>query len=371
MGNPVLATPNHIFDTFSEPIVGGGSWESTQPISNVKDKFFINNSISTNLLTTSTTFDVDFTITQNVKIIAIPKSNASPSATVRVRASTEAAWTGATIDGVNAENATTINIDENGATPMAGEVITIAGDPVGYTITTAVVGQLTIVRNDGSGTGLSQATVGGELISCRSGDLNDTIYDSGVTEYFPVIYPALSLPWGSAGVWDGKISQQQLDQLGINASFVIVIPGTVFARYWRVDIDDTMNTTGSFQLDSLYMASAFIPRIGASYGAQQSIRSNSRVQRSVGGVQVSDRQPSQRQVSFRLDNLTVENSFVNIFDNQARLDITEPLFFLFDIDDTTLLYRRSFPGYFETLDPITYNFFDSNSVQIKILEQLA
>lgn len=573
MGNPLLGQPNYIKSTFVTTILGGGNWELASPLANLKDKFFINNSISDDATVAKTQLDIDFVFQRDIKLFAIYNSNISKSGQVKLRGADRSAFEGVLVDGVNAMNATTLNVKKTSgnATIRPGDIFKIAGDTTLYKVTgssnlglgdnllietndltdvawtkigssitngilapdgnndafalvedgttgehsvdqvittgftagaihtftvyikagtsgtrgvqielrdkdgaspetllsrvlidpsdatnftidtgtmvnitdagegylkvaisemlstpitqvrclvgltetvlsttdsftgdttsnvivafpslrddlsaddwsetgaTAAVtsGSITLERtgvDEDTGTGLTSGTSGDEAITSHSGDFIDHEVDnSGTQDYFKVIFD-LTLPWGSPGIWDGKETDENIATLDLPSSFTYILNTTAIGQYWRLEITDPANTDGFISIDDMFLGSAFSPEKGAAFGSVQTLNTNSSSAKSAGGVVVFNEEPSGRSIDVIFRHMTVTESFTNIFDMQRRLDIFDDLYFIMDSEDTVLAQRRSFPGRFVELSGINYDFFNGNSVQLRIEEKLS
>jgi hypothetical protein len=69
----------------NESALTGGSWLVNLPLNNMKDRILSKVSRSTNLLTTSTTFNITFPQERSTDVIALANHNLSTSALVRIR----------------------------------------------------------------------------------------------------------------------------------------------------------------------------------------------------------------------------------------------------------------------------------------------
>lgn len=72
------------------PVITGGSWSSSLPLSNLQDRRLSRVARSTDTLTASTQFDIDLGVARDARVRALPKHNLTSAATVRVRTSNAA-----------------------------------------------------------------------------------------------------------------------------------------------------------------------------------------------------------------------------------------------------------------------------------------
>lgn len=372
MGDCLLGTPNYVRSSYFPATFGGGSWLNQGPLDNLKDKFFINQAISETAMAQDTQLHVHFAAERGVKMVVIPNSDVSKLGQVVVKASSAPAWTGVTIAATHSVGETQVTVNST-AGVSAGDVMTIAGDPTVYDITTIVSPTSLGVRNTTDRTGLLHGTTAGLAVTCHSGKYGgpEELYNSGYVSYYGVVYPPGILTWGSPGVWDGRETDENLSELDLPRPYIHVLPTAVSAAYWYVGISDESNPNGGVALDALIMAAGFSPRYNMTYGTVLGLKSNSTSEESAGGAEVFGEERSGRYVDFRLENASVEDGFVNLFDMQRRLDIYEDLFFIFDVDDTSLMTRRSFVGRFETLSELDFAAFDIVDIHFRIKEKIA
>jgi hypothetical protein len=378
MGSPLFCTPNYLKSTYFTPIIGGGDWDVNNWLDKIADKYFINKAISTDATTASTQFQVDLAVMRDVKAFIIPNSNIDNDGLIRVRASNTVAWTNVTVNGVNALNATTLNVTAGAtdATIAAKELFKIAGDTqlyevvTGATITAGNNDSITIQRTGDSGTGLAAATTGSEAITCHSGDYtNDLRADTTQVDYRAVIY-GLTDPFGSPTIWLGKETEENINTLNLPNPFIYVFSNIVLARYWKVEIDNTTNSDNYVSIDDCFIASGFIPATGIGLGAVMGIKSNSTSEKSAGGVETFDSELSGRYIDMDIPGLSVDESLTNIFDMQRKLDVSDDFFFIFDVDDTILKTRRSFVARFEQLGGQRFVAYDWVDSKMRIKEKL-
>lgn len=381
MGKMLICAPNFVDDTYFGPIFGGGSWNTSYPLSNLNAEFFTEETRSVGATTAATTFQIDFKTPRQVEFIGIPDSNISPSGRIRLLGTNTVAWTGVTVNGVNSSGATSLSVATSTSAIdfLEGEIFTIAGDTTTYQITADVsigsssTGSLAIKRVDSSATGLATATTGGEVITCRSGDFADPDFDTTSSTYYPTLYPVTQtqLPWGDIRLWTGTYSNEDFVTLNFPRQYVKVLDQTYNIRYLKVEITDTGNTDGYVSIASIYVAPVYRPTYNMDYNLSFGLRSNTTRESSPGGADVFDRERPQRYINFSLSQIPVQEAFATQFDVDQQLDITGNLFFVYDEDDTTLLFRRSFAGRFENLQPIVPQFYNGTKKTYSIIERLA
>lgn len=139
MGNPILGTPNFIKSTFNTVVIGAGDWDTDSPLTNLRDPFYINNTISASKSKEDTRLQIDMGSNRDIKLFSIPNSDVSKPGLIRVQGAALIAWSNVTVDGVNIINATTLNIDASGqANINIDDIFTIASDTQVYQTTSAL-----------------------------------------------------------------------------------------------------------------------------------------------------------------------------------------------------------------------------------------
>jgi hypothetical protein len=87
LGNLVLGYPDYLYPDASITTVAlsGGSWSGALPLSNLLKRDFASVARSADTLAASTKFWADLGLTRGVRLVAMPRSNASRTAKIRVR----------------------------------------------------------------------------------------------------------------------------------------------------------------------------------------------------------------------------------------------------------------------------------------------
>ena len=381
---PILGFPNHLDSTFTGsgyniPRISGGSFEVTRPRTNLQDDLFIKTARSTDATTASTFLHFDLGVTRDVKLFAIPKHNLSRSATYRLRATTNIAWSGVTVNGVNALNATTLNVTTTLAISVTkGDGFTIAGDTQLYQATADVsigastTGSISIERVDDAGTGLAAATTGSEVITCHAGDFSTTVLDTGTLDVWEVIYGEYSLYYGHPSLADGKIEP---DKLELRRSPVVYIHPTdgavIIARYWRLDITDTGNSDGWISLSRAFFVPGYEATKGVRYGMSIGRFSNSTLSASKGGADIPNEQRGGKQFVIGMNNIPENEGLSQIYDLQEDADVTKQIFFVMNKLDTVHKHRRMFTARLRKLDPLTIPTFEKMDAVFEVREVVA
>lgn len=287
MANMIIGFPNRI----PEATLTGGSWETTLPLNNVKDRRLSKVARSTDDANASTKFDLALTKDRPVKLICLVKNNFSIDATYRIY---------------------------------------------------------------------------GSLVS----NFATTVYDSGVQEVWEAIYATLDLEWEDDNYWGGKPNVEYLTELSENSSLnlIHVLPSTTLARYWRVEIYDTTNPDGYVEIGRVFIAGQWQVTNNILYGASLGYETNTGIDSALDDTEYFDVRKSYRMFRFELESFDYNEGHAKLLDISRQLGIDKEVFVIPDPDDTENMTRRAFLGRLNTLNPITYPYFNTNKAGYEVKE---
>ena len=370
----IFGFPNFAESTFAgngqiAPVLGGGDWEKNRPLTRMLEDELIRAARSVDTTTASTQFDIDLGSLRDIGVFAIPKSNLSRLSQLRLQASADIAWASVVVDGVNAINATTLNITEGAATLAIGDIFTIAGDVTVYQITSVSAGSIGIKRDGITGAGLVVATSGAEVITCHTGDYTTPLLDTGFVDVWEVLYEFGTIPIEHPSFTDGKATEEDAQRFRI--PYVNIPAGVVTARYVRFEIDDTSNEDGFIRLNWLTIARAIEASSGISYGAAMGRFTDTTVNASKGGSEIFTRRDVGRTFSFGLSNISVDEGLTLFDDMMSDAGINKKIFFIFDKTDKVHKHRRMMLCRLTELNPISIVSFDNVDMTHELKEVLA
>lgn len=193
-----------------------------------------------------------------------------------------------------------------------------------------------------------------------------TTYDSGWTEVWPVVFPYQVLAWEDETWWTGKYTSEQIE--GYIKTLVHTLSINTYARYWRIEIDDTTNPDGYIQIGRFFISPAWQFLKNPSYGASQGWNTKTDIQEAIGGAEYFQRRNPFRSARFTLDFMTEDEAFANAFEIQRRAGINEEVLYIHDPDDTVHALRRQFLGRLRELSTIEYPWPDLNKTAFEIKE---
>jgi len=197
------------------------------------------------------------------------------------------------------------------------------------------------------------------------------VADSGTCDIWKIFYPPDTLPWGSPSLWNGLITVE--DQDGYEYDFFFVFPVIVIARYWQVEIIDTDNPAGYFEMSRSIFAPGWQPPIGSNmvYGAQVKWEDDTTVEKTLDSVRSYDERGRYRVCTFRLENLSDDMADAVILEMHRRLGISGELVFIYDPDaEYQAQWIKSFLATMEEMDPVEAAAFNNSVTGFKLVEVL-
>jgi len=190
--------------------------------------------------------------------------------------------------------------------------------------------------------------------------------DTGWVSVWPPVYVSTDLDWQSLNWWSGRYLTDEI--LGYTWSLIYDIGSAKNLRYWRIEFDDTANTSGYVQVGRLFMGDAWQPAINMSYGAGISWETPTEVQEAIGGTEYFDARTPYRVAKFSTDWLTEDEAYSSAFDIQRRMGIDKEVIFLWNPEDTTHALRRQFLGRLRQLSAIENPYLDTHKAAWEIKE---
>ena len=156
--------------------------------------------------------------------------------------------------------------------------------------------------------------------------------------------------WGVDGVWTGKYLETDLE--GITKNFWHVPTTPVLARYWKVEMDDTLNGDGFLDIGRLFIGPAWIPTYNFDVGAKLSWEDPSINSEGLDGVNFFEARTKKRVFKFDLSFLGKDEAMAQAFETQRRQGSTGQVVIIPYPDETTHQFRESFLGRIRELTPL-------------------
>lgn len=407
MGNAILGGENLIDLDFYPVVITRGGWVSTLGRENLKNPLFVEKTRSLTSSPSDTQFEIDFSVTRDIKIASIPRHTIYVSGAVRYRYTDTQKFVdedllvnGAHIVGLSSVSLSAPSGSGGGGGGTAlvetgddalvetgtGDVLTeeavdgvlielndwftIEGDPTAYrcTATTFIpAGTSASVPIDPV---LAAPKIGGEQITCRSGDYTTPVRDSGVKEVFADTIAWGSVPYGSPSFFTGDISEEKAARTKMPS--IDVVPGeSIAARYVLVEIFDEDNPDEHTDLMRFYISSGWQPSINIAYGLKKGRISNTTSLSTRGGAEFFDVRPNQRRVGFTINNLPFDEAMYYVDDIHEFVDVHKQIFFVLDPDDLSNLHRNSFLCRLQQIDDYDYPYYRSINAPFNLKEVIA
>lgn len=189
-------------------------------------------------------------------------------------------------------------------------------------------------------------------------------------EFWPSYYPSETpLEWEETDFWGGTISDADASDYKPSPDFWYVLPQVIMCKYIRVEITDTSNTAGYFQLGRCFVGNGFQPNVNMAYDASIVWKQDVYKEKAIGGTEWFEIKSQAREIQGKLSDMSIGEGMVQVFERQRKLGQEGELFFIFDPDDTVLLYKlRSMLCRFSEESPLSFPYFDTSSGDFKLVE---
>lgn len=366
MANCVFGFPNYVDADEFDVVLTGGDWDT--PLENLKNPRLSLPARSNGLDPLATQFDVDLGTVRQIALAAIPSSNASLNAQKRLQITNIPSFSNDTIVGANGTvGDTSITFEAPAAadiTVNANVFFTIGGFlyKAANTITitagnTGIINLAPVSGNDIHNATLQADVTTGDKVRCNTGDYTTPAYDSTLVDIFDVIYPWGSLPWEHPSWWNGKITEEERKTIKFPVLDTLT-DQTVIGQYARYEFVDPNNEQGDFAVSRVFLTAAWQPSLNLSYGTAIQYQTETNSDRSFGGEKSYNVKEPYRTLTFSIDNLDQDEMLVQALDMQRKQNLDKQIFFVFDPDDLPNLQRTSFTCTLQSLNPLTYAYFD-------------
>lgn len=194
-------------------------------------------------------------------------------------------------------------------------------------------------------------------------------YDTGWVEVYPQIYPPGMPSWGDPGLWDGYLSQSEYEE-GWTFGWVHVLSSPTGGRYLRVEIDDYANPDAYVSLGRLFAAGGYQPSENFINGVSLGLQSSSSAKETDGGATFHKDRPRRRTCDFSFNAQAENEAMVHIWQIMERKGTSEQIFFVYDIEDTYHLPRRSFPCTLQDLPELVIIAQGYTDYSVRLVEEL-
>lgn len=205
------------------------------------------------------------------------------------------------------------------------------------------------------------------ITASSTSDFAALAVDSGWLDAWPTVYPFDSLEWEDDNFWTGKYTDEQ--RAGYVPAVTHLLAANVLARFWRVEVDDTLNPAGYIQIGRIFIGPAWQPAKNMSFGASVGWETSTVVQEAWSGSEYFDSKTPFRVARFALDWMTEDEGMANAFELQRQAGVDREVMWIHDPADTIHALRRRFLGRLRQLSQIEFPYSNvtKNAFEIKEL----
>ncbi len=177
----------------------------------------------------------------------------------------------------------------------------------------------------------------------------ELVHDTGLQNVFPILYTEETADWDLGEFFDLTISEAERE--GFRLVAMHLYDTAVWGRYGIVEIVDEANEDGYVEAGRFFIGGAFLPEVNMSEGAGINYEDRDIVDEVDSGAEYFNPRPAPRVVRFALNSLS-ETEAMLILDMHRTLGTSGELLFIWDIDDTLHLLRRTFIGRMRKMNPL-------------------
>lgn len=206
------------------------------------------------------------------------------------------------------------------------------------------------------------------ITASNAADFSLLVADSGWKDCWPEVYPASTLEWEDDNWWNGKYTQEQL--AGVNWNVVHILPANKLARYWKVEIDDTVNLAGYVELGRVFIGAGWQPFRNKSYGATLGVETGTTVDEALGGAEYFDVRTAYRVARFSLEWMSADEGLAQSYELDRRAGIDKEVLYIYDPDDSVHALRRQFLGRLRQLNPLEFPYYSITKKAYEVKELL-
>lgn len=195
------------------------------------------------------------------------------------------------------------------------------------------------------------------------------LYQSAWIDVWPSnMIPTSLLEWEDDNFWLGTLSAEA--RAGFQSPFIHILPAAVSLQYWRVEVDDTLNSAGYVNIGRLFIARGWTPTHNYSYGATVGYDDQSPVETSLSGAEFFDQRSKYRMMNFDLRYITGTEAYSYALELQRIAGISGEVLVVPDPDDTATRPLRAYVGRLRQLGRVKADLPDMYSVNFEIKELL-
>jgi hypothetical protein len=369
-----MGFPNYLDNTYYTVVLTGGDW--VLPLSNLVNQRLSKYAKSDGVDNAATWFEADLGALRNILLGAIPSTNGTLSGTRRLRITDTPAFDELTTVGASGsigDGTVDFTAPSNEVTVPEGCFFSIAGFLYKSDSTVVIAANATetvtlavATGNDIHNDTLQSNITDGQAIVCNSGDYTVPVYDSDVTDIFQRIYAWGSLPWGHPSWGTGKATPEERQKLKF--PIIDIMPDTLIGRYGKYEFFDDGNSADGFKVSRTFFTPGWQPSINPIYGAPFQYKTGTEVDYSFGGEESFAVKDGYRTQGFTIEHLPENEALTQALTMQRDQGIDKQMFFIFNPEDVENLHLRAYTARLETLDPLSYAYFNANTFSANLKE---
>jgi hypothetical protein len=177
------------------------------------------------------------------------------------------------------------------------------------------------------------------------------------------------MEWSEDEFWNGLLYDADAANYRPMPDLWYVLPQVVSARWIKIEIFDSANPAGYFELGRAFVANGYQPEINIDYGASIVWKQDVEKTTTLGGIDWFNIKSHGREIAGSLSSMSVEEGMVHVFDRQRRLGQEGELYFIMNPDDVLLLYKqRAMLCRHAEEDPLTFPLFNNTSGSFRLVE---
>lgn len=196
-------------------------------------------------------------------------------------------------------------------------------------------------------------------------------YNSGPIGFDEGIFPS-GMPRWEYTPWqtgDLDVGGAYFDR-GYRLPFIIHFSPKKTHRYWRISVLNTGNNDGFIQIGRVVICSGFSPDINFQPGAALGWETNSESIEADSGRFFHVDRPRRRTFNFTMSEAADDEALVHQWRLMQKLGTTGQLLFIYDIDDTAHMHRRSFLATFKSLNAMGISWGGRANVPMSLVEEI-
>lgn len=173
------------------------------------------------------------------------------------------------------------------------------------------------------------------------------LYDSGIVDVWPVVYPFGALEWWQDNWWTGKYTAEEI--AGYRWTRPFWLDQIYFTRTIRVEISDPTNAAGYVECGLFEIAQGTQATVNFGFGASYGFRFRTASVEALGGAKYFERRDKPRVFKGEVQHLPRDEAMSSWFELHRQLDLDTPFLWLPNPNSTVNLLRECFLA--RTIDP--------------------